>query len=70
MSDEAERPLLGAGDPIPESEGVVFALYDTHCGTEGCSNGAYTIRVPAPAVNPLVMCGDCGKLIADCVAIE
>lgn len=70
LMEETERPILGVDDPLPESEDAVLALFDTHCLTEGCPNGGFTLRVPAAAVNPLVTCGACGNPITDCVAVE
>lgn len=68
--EELERPLLGEDEQIDSEAEELLALYDTHCATEGCPNGEFTIRVPAGVNNPVVICGGCGQLITDCVAIE
>ncbi|TQL46666.1 hypothetical protein FB562_2190 [Homoserinimonas aerilata] len=44
-----------------------MAEYDVTCTTDGCENAGITIRVPAAAENPTVVCGPCG-IVLDAVA--
>lgn len=68
--EETERPVLGADTQIPEDAVLLLARYDTHCATQGCPNGEFTIRLLAGIDAPLVTCGGCDNPVTDCSPVE